>query len=90
MKATLATCKDDIFPPGAANTGGLEWAARLPECALSCWNLNLGASRTPCDHVTLLRSAECSNLYVALYISYSQTWCPFFQYYDKFKVLVYV
>jgi hypothetical protein len=29
-------------------------------------NLNLGASRTPCDHVTLFGSAECSSLYRAL------------------------
>jgi len=71
VKAMLATCKDDIFPPGAAKTGGSQQTAHLPECAPSCRNLNLGASRTPRDHVTLLRSAECSSLYVALYISYS-------------------
>jgi hypothetical protein len=51
MKAALATCKDDISPPGASNTGGS--------------HLNFGASRTPCDYVTLLRSAECSSVYAA-------------------------
>ena len=52
--AALATCKD-IFPPGAANTGGSQRVARSPECAPSCPNLKTGASRTPCDFVTLLR-----------------------------------
>ena len=55
MKAALATCKDDIFPPGAANTGGSQRAVRSPECAPSCPNLNPGMSGTPCDYVTLLR-----------------------------------
>ena len=55
MKATLATCKDDIFPSGAENTDGSQRAARSPECKPSCPNLNTGASRTPCDYVTLLR-----------------------------------
>jgi hypothetical protein len=57
MTAALATCKD-IFPPRAANTGGLQRAARSPEWSPCCPNLNLRASRTPCDDVTPLRSAE--------------------------------
>jgi hypothetical protein len=62
-KAELATCNDDIFPPGAANIGGWEPAAVSPECSPSYPNLNLGAGRSPCDHVTLLRSAEHSSEY---------------------------
>jgi hypothetical protein len=63
MKAALSTCKDDIFPPRPANTGGSQRTACSPECSPSCPNLNLGASRTPCDHVTLFGWAECSSLY---------------------------
>jgi len=43
MKDKLATCKD-IFKPGAAKTGRSQ---------LSCLNLNLRASRTLCDYVTV-------------------------------------
>jgi len=64
MKATLGTCKD-ISQPGAANTVGAQRAARSPECSPSRPNLNLGSIRTPCDHVTLLRSAEYSSVYAA-------------------------
>jgi len=53
MKAAVATCKDDIFPPEAANNGGSQHTAHSPECALSCQNLNLGVSRTPHDYVTV-------------------------------------
>ena len=53
-RAALATCKDYIFPPGAAKTGGSQRAARSPECVPSCPNLKPGAIKTPCD-VTLLR-----------------------------------
>ena len=55
MKATLGTCKNDILPPGTAKTGGWLRAAHSPECAPSSPKLNLGASRTPWDYVTLLR-----------------------------------
>ena len=54
MKAALATCKD-IFPPGAANTGGSQRAARSPECAPPCPNLKPGTSRTPYAYMTMLR-----------------------------------
>jgi hypothetical protein len=50
-----STCKDDMFPPGAANTGGSQQVVLSPECVPSCLNVNLGAIRTPCIHVTLLR-----------------------------------
>jgi len=50
-KAALATCRD-IFPSGAANTGGLQRAARSPERSPSC--PNIGASRKSLGHVTLL------------------------------------
>jgi hypothetical protein len=53
MKAALAT-STDIFPTGAANTGGSQRATRSPEWATSCPNLILEASRTPGDYVTLL------------------------------------
>jgi len=46
MEAALATCKDEIFPQGAAKTGGSQQAARSPLCAPSCTKLNLGKSRT--------------------------------------------
>jgi hypothetical protein len=36
MKAALATYKDDISPPGSANTGVSQQAAHLLECSLSC------------------------------------------------------
>jgi len=65
MKTVLATCKDEISPPGASNTGGSQRADRSPKCLLSCLNLNFGVSRTPCEYVTLLRSAECSSVYAA-------------------------
>ena len=55
--AALATCKD-IFPQGAANTGGSQLAPRSPECAPSCPNPNLGASRMPRNYVTLRRNAQ--------------------------------
>jgi hypothetical protein len=51
----LATCKDDIFQPEAANTSGSWRVACSPECTLCCLNPNLGATRTPCDYVTLFR-----------------------------------
>jgi len=54
MKAALTTC-EDIFLPRAANSGGSQRAALSPECAPSCPNLNLEASRIPRDYVTLLR-----------------------------------
>jgi len=54
MKAALTTCKDDIFPPEAANNDGLQHTARSSEFAPSCPNLNLGASRTPHDYVMSL------------------------------------
>jgi len=53
--AGLTTCKDDIFPPETEKTGGSQRAAHSPECAPSRPNLNVGASKTPRDHVTLLR-----------------------------------
>ena len=59
-KAALGTCKD-IFPPGAANTGGSQRAARSPECASPCPNLNLGGEQNParlCYAVTLRRNAQ--------------------------------
>jgi hypothetical protein len=65
MKVALALCKEDIFPLGAANTGGWQRAARSPECSPSCPNLNFEASRCRCEYVTLLRSAECSSEYPA-------------------------
>jgi len=65
MKAALATCKDDIFPPRPANTGGSQRTACSPECSPSCPNLNLGESRTPWAHVTLFGSGECWSLYAA-------------------------
>ena len=55
MKAVLGACNKDIFPSGAANTGGSQRAARSPECAPWRPNLNLGASRIPRHHVTLAR-----------------------------------
>jgi hypothetical protein len=64
MNAELANCKA-IFPPGAANTGGSQRANLSPECSPSCPNLNLGASWSQCEHVTLLRSTEYSNEYPA-------------------------
>ena len=42
MKKALPTCKDDICPPGAENTGGSQ---RAP----SCPSPNLGAIRIPRD-----------------------------------------
>jgi len=66
MKAALAACKDDIFPPEAANSGGSQRTAHSPECTQSCRNLNLRASRTPHDYVKhCYIVAECSSLYVA-------------------------
>ena len=59
MKAALATCKDDIFPIEAANSGGSQPTAHSLQYALSCRNLNHGASRTPHDYVTLL---HCSGM----------------------------
>jgi len=38
MKFELATCKDDIFLPGAANTGGTQRAACSSESVPSCPN----------------------------------------------------
>ena len=66
MKAVLATCKDYIFQPGAANTGGLQHMARSPECALSCLNLKLGVGKIPHDYVMLLR---CSRMPKSVRIS---------------------
>ena len=54
IKAALFTCKDGIFPSGAANTGGSQRETRSPECAPSCPKLNLGASRTPREYLKLL------------------------------------
>jgi len=42
MQAKLPTSKEDIFPQGAANTGGSQRAACSLECAPSCPKLNLG------------------------------------------------
>jgi len=50
----VATCKDEIFPQGAAKAGGSQQVARSPERAPSFLNLNLGTSRTPHNYVTLL------------------------------------
>jgi hypothetical protein len=61
-KAALAACEDDIFPPGAANTGGSQRTARWPEWAPSLPNLNLRASRTP-RYVTLL---HCCRIFKSL------------------------
>jgi len=59
MKARLAACEDDIFPPGAAHTGGSQRTAPSPEWAPSFPNLNLRASRTPrCYIVTLRQKVE--------------------------------
>ena len=58
ITAALATCKDDIFPPEAANAGGSQRVACSPECVLSCPNLDLKASRTPHNYVTLLRCSR--------------------------------
>jgi hypothetical protein len=60
MKAALAACEDDIFPPGAANIGGWERTALSPEWAPSFPNLNLRASRTPRCYDTLL---HCSRMF---------------------------
>jgi len=54
MEAALAICKDEIFTQRATKTGGCQQAARSPECAPSCPNLNLGDSRTARTWVTLL------------------------------------
>ena len=66
MQAALPTCKDDILPQGAAHTGGTQQTDRSPGRSPSSPNLNLGASRTPHNYVTL---AECSSLYAALHFN---------------------
>jgi hypothetical protein len=63
-KAALATCID-IFPPGAANTGESQRAARSPECAPSCPKLKLGASRPRAIMLRCYVAAECPSLYAA-------------------------
>jgi len=60
MKAALSACEDDIFPPGAANTGGSQRTALSPEWAPSFPKLNLRASRTSLSYVTLL---QCGRMF---------------------------
>lgn len=79
MKAVLATCTDDMFPPGAAKTGGSQHAACLPECMPPCPNLNLGASRTLHDYVMLLCCGRMLKFVRGLRISAS---LPPFSLYD--------
>ena len=64
MKAALAVCEDDIFPPGAANTGGSQHTARSTEWGPSFPKLNLRESRTPHCYVTLL---HCGRMFNSLF-----------------------
>jgi hypothetical protein len=57
MKAALAASKDN-FPIGAASSGGSQRAARSPEWATSCPNVNLEASNPrDCYAVTSRQNA---------------------------------